>query len=171
MKFEPSKKKTILVPYLEDANKDTAPYYSTTRDPEEAQMEVMRWFNKLGAKGVFFEEGTFTDERSKLKREGYTVTFSLNGFLGEMRIIGLPVRHVNEKKLNTARSQALLNFADGLKSAFTSAIFTNREPSDVLIPALKMGEQTVSEMMNKKMLELTAPKSDEESLPKVELIK
>jgi hypothetical protein len=129
----------ITVPYLEDANADTAPYYSSTRTVEAAKTEVSDRLGALGGSIISFQGGTF--DINKQKRFGFVIRFVLNvepfnNAEGVIRVAGLPIRIPSDTKERRVKVQALLNVADWLKTAMTSRIFS--PDAHPLVPYLLM---------------------------------
>lgn len=127
-KFTPDKpaSASVPVPYIEDARKDWAPYYSSTKTVEAAKMEVIDRLDQLGAGILVFQPGSY--EIDGKKRLGFAISFTLNvqpfnGAPGEIRIAGLPIRTPSLAKERQVRVQALLIVADWLKSAVTARVF------------------------------------------------
>lgn len=151
-------KAAISVPYFEDANADTAPYYSSTRTIEAAKTEVADRLGTLGGSILSFQSGTF--DINKQKRFGFVIRFVLNvepfsNAEGVIRVAALPIRSWSEAKEKRVKVQALLNVADWLKVAITSRVFS--PDAHPLVPYLLMpakdGQmytvtQVISQMMN-----------------------
>jgi hypothetical protein len=113
----------ILVPFIEDARADYAPYYSSDKSEPEAKAEVSAELQKLGAVHVRFQPGFFTFNQQK--RYGYNIRFLSRGAESVIRVAGLPMKaKETEVKINQVRVQALLNVRDWLKAAVTSQVFT-----------------------------------------------
>src|SRR5262249_37445423 len=83
-------------PFIEDARADFAPYYSTSKTPDDVQEEIIAELIKLGGYGVNFIQGKFED--GAYKRYGYEVRFMLNGAPGMFRVAGLPMKSETPKK-------------------------------------------------------------------------
>lgn len=121
--FIPEKPQTaITVPYFEDATKDYAPYYSSTKSQAVAKSEIREEFAKLGAEIVSFQPGFFQIDGKK--RPGFLIRFAYLEKDGLIRVAGLPIRNETPRKLEAARLQALLNVRDWAKALVTQAIFT-----------------------------------------------
>lgn len=141
MNFTPDKPAAahIKVPYIEDARKDYAPYYSSTKSIEAAKTDVSDRLDILGAGILSFQSGSY--EINKLKRFGFVIRFTLNvepfnGAEGVIRVACLPIRTWSEAKEKQVKVQALLVVADWLKSAITSRIFS--PDAHPLVPYLLM---------------------------------
>lgn len=146
----------IKVPFYENATKETAPYYSSTRTIDAAKAEVLQHLHVLNAVGTF-QEGDFNVNGQK--RRGYVLEFTLNERRGRMVVAGLPIAAPTPNKLERVRVQALLNLADWLKNAITTQIFS--PGLNPLIPFMPVDEtHTVADMVNggEASLLLPAPK-------------
>lgn len=133
----------IKVPYYENATKDTAPYYSSTRTVDAAKQEVLQHLHALNAVGSF-QEGDFNVNGQK--RRGYVLHFTLNGAAGRMIVAGLPIATSTPNKVDRVRVQALLNLADWLKNAITTQVFS--PGLNPLIPFMLVDEnRTVADMV------------------------
>lgn len=131
--FTPDNKdSTIVVPWFEDARKDFAPYYSSTKNLKSAMSEVSQEMVKLGAFITNFQPGKFTV--NKKLRLGYVIEFLLNGATGRLMIAGLPIFSHTPAKENRVRVQCLLNVRDWLKAAVTMQVFS--PDTSPLIPYL-----------------------------------
>lgn len=148
---DPPAAATVAVPYIEDARKDWAPYYASTKSVEVAKMEVIERLDQLGAGLLAFDNGSYEIDRKK--RLGFVIKFTLNvqpfdRALGEIRIAGLPIRTPSPAKERQVRVQALLIVADWLKAAVTARIFNpDAHPlvPYLLVPGKEGQMQTVTE--------------------------
>lgn len=143
---------TPKVPYFEEARADFAPHYRSRKTAAQAQTEVINELAKLGAGGVMFQEGVFSN--GKQRRYGYSIMFQYSGGQGLIRVAGLPLRHKETPtKLVALKVQALLNVRDWLKSAVTAQVFS--PGSDPLIPYMivdRVGDEvfTVADYVHSK---------------------
>jgi hypothetical protein len=118
---------TVIVPYLEDARADYAPFYRSGKSIEAAKSEITDALELLGAGILGFHAGTFTiDDKERL---GFIIRFSLNvrpfdGAEGVIRIAGLPIRRASTDKQRQVKVQALLVAASWLKAAVTARVFS-----------------------------------------------
>lgn len=98
MNFIPQQpKKSVEVPYFEDANREEGwQGYSTTKNIERLKSEIVESMTRLGAMVSGFQIGTFV--LGKQKRDGYQIHYSIaaanGGFVpGRLDIAALPVKH------------------------------------------------------------------------------
>lgn len=117
----------ITVPYIEDANAKTAPYYSSTKSVEQAKSDVSGHLETLGGGILSFQGGSYVINGKQ--RFGFVIRFTLdvepfNGAEGVIRVAGLPIRSHTPAKERQVKVQALLIIADWLKAAITSRVFS-----------------------------------------------
>lgn len=139
----------LAVPYIEEANKNTAPNYSSSKTVAQAQADVVEWLEALGGTLLSFQAGTYTiDKKTRL---GFVIRFALNvapfdGAEGLYRVAGLPMRTPTATKERQVKVQALLNVAEQFKAAYMARLFS--PDAHPLIPYLLVpgqGQQTVAD--------------------------
>ncbi len=133
----------LIVPFVEDARADLAPFYSVTKAIKAIEGEVLAELAKLGA-GGFLVPGKFVVDG--LPRYGYELRFSYQGGQGIIRVAGLPIRKSTDAKILQVKKQALSNLREWLKCAVSMQIFGDRGAS--LLPYMLVdGQQTVADVM------------------------
>lgn len=137
------------VPDLEDARADFAPFYRTSKTQTQAEDQVRSEMAKLGAGVTSFIAGHFVV--GKRKRYGFVIRFMWNGLPGVIRVAGLPMRTETSKKIQQARTQALLNVAEWFKAMVTARIFTP-EWSPFLPYLLVDGDKTMLDVIQERNL-------------------
>lgn len=157
----------ITIPFIEDARKDFAPYYSSRATLAQAEAQVIEEMDKLNASVVALERGLF--RVGDHDRHGYRIRFLLDGAPGMIRVAGLPMRFASTKNKETqVRVQCLLNVADWLKAAVTQQVFS--PDASPLVPFLLVTgsdgqEVTVAELITRQR-QLPAP-----AVPKISVSK
>lgn len=145
--FTPENKdNTIAAPFYEDARKDIAPYYASTKTLKTALKEVAEEMVKLGAFVTNFQPGKFTV--NKQARFGYVIEFMFGGATGQIQAAGLPIRYHTAAKETRVRVQCLLNVRDWLKAAVTMQVFspdTSPLIPYLLVPGADGQQHTVAE--------------------------
>lgn len=119
----------VDIPYIEDANKNTAPNYSSTKTVEQAKVDVAERLEMLGGSILSFQGGIYTVDGKQ--RHGFIIRFTLdvepfNGAEGVYRVMGLPSRTKTPTSdiLRRIKVQALLTVADWFKSAYMARLFS-----------------------------------------------
>lgn len=141
--FIPSDENDLIVPFIEDARADFAPFYGVTKTIKAIEGEVLAELAKLGAGGLLVP-GKFVVDG--LPRFGYELRFSYQGGQGVIRVAGLPIRKLTEPKIQQVKKQALSNLREWLKCAVTMQIFGDKGAA--LLPYMLVdGAQTVAEVL------------------------
>ncbi len=152
----------LVVPFIEDARTDYAPYYSSKKTIAEVQGEIAAELGKLGGFVNMYLPGYFGD---KPKRYGYEIRFSFKGAPGLIRVAGLPMRSETPTKKNQVAVQALCNVRDWLKMLVTQQVFMpGSEPlMQYLLVDGRDGQKTLAEYLLEtgRLPLLAAPKADE----------
>ena len=148
----------IIVPFLEDARADFAPFYSSNKTVKQASSELEKEMAKLGASVLRVQSGKF-DVNGK-NRLGYLIEFTLYGLRGELTVAALPMRKPTPAKENQARVQALLNVVQWIQTMVTKRVFS--PGANPLIPYLLAadGRQILETLATSGMFQLAAPKQD-----------
>lgn len=141
--FIPSDENDLIVPFIEDARSDFAPFYAVSKSVKMIEGEVLGELAKLGA-GGFLVPGKFMVDG--LPRYGYELRFSYQGGQGVIRVAGLPIRKSTDAKVLQVKKQALSNLREWLKCAVTMQIFGDKGAA--LLPYMLVdGSQTVAEVL------------------------
>lgn len=162
MNFVPDENKAndaVIVPFLEDARSDFAPFYSSSKTVKQASAELEKEMAKLGASVLRMQSGKF-DVNGK-SRLGYLIEFSLYGMKGQLTVAALPIRRSTPTKENQARVQALLNVVQWVQTMVTQRVFSPGE--NPLIPYLLAsdGIPIIKKLATSGLLaQLSAPKQD-----------
>jgi hypothetical protein len=161
MEFIPDDNKQadeVIVPFLEDARADFAPFYSSNKTIKQATAELEKEMAKLGASVLRVQSGKFSVNGKT--RLGYLIEFSLYGVKGQLTVAALPIRKPTPTKENQARVQALLNVVQWIQSMVTKRVFS--PGANPLIPYLLAadGRQILETLATSALLQLTAPQSD-----------
>ncbi len=146
------------LPFFEEARADFAPYYSTTKKPDDVQAEIVTALGKLGGYGVYFLMGKFGE---KPTRYGYEVRFTLNGAPGLFRVAGMPMRTEDAKKRDRVLAQALCIVREWVTGMVTAKLFMpGTEPLAQYL--LVDGDNTITDFIisRGKLPELPKPKVD-----------
>src|SRR5688572_9123136 len=122
----------IVVPFLEDARADFAPFYSSNKTVKQATAELEKEMAKLGASVLRVQSGKFSVNGKN--RLGYLIEFTLYGMRGELTVAALPIRKSIPVKENQARVQALLNVVQWVQTMVTKRVFS--PGANPLIPYL-----------------------------------
>jgi hypothetical protein len=161
MKFIPDEDRQnddVIVPFLEDARADFAPFYSSTKSVKQATSELEKEMAKLSASVLRVQSGKFqVDGKNRL---GYLIEFTLYGIRGELTVAARPIRKPTPAKENQARVQALLNVVQWVQSMVTKRVFS--PGSNPLIPYLLAadGRQILETLATSGMLQIAAPKQE-----------
>lgn len=142
------------VPYIEDARRDIAPGYSSSKSEKRLQAEIVDLIVKLGGGGVSFSSGAFG---SRPKRYGYIVEFSMvgasgNGINFRMHIAGLPMRTETAAKKDQVMRQALFAFRDYLQGELNAILFRPGHQPFMASMVLPNGLTLIEEMVERQML-------------------
>lgn len=157
-----SEKQVISTPYFEDARADFAPFYATSKKPEQVQKEITQELAKLQGYGVRFVEGRF--EEGKLRRWGYEVYFNFNGAPGKFRVAGLPMRHEDGKKRQRVLAQALCICREWVKSMVTTKVFIpGTVPLAQYLLVNPQGDTYTDFIMSRGKLPELSPKVDDDA--------
>lgn len=161
MKFVPDENKAadeVVVPFLEDARAEFAPFYSSKKTAKQASVELEKEMAKLGAAVLRIQSGNF--EVNGKSRLGYQVEFVLYGLRGELTIAALPMRSPSPAKENQARVQALLNMVQWVQSMVTQRVFSTGD--NPLIPYLRAsdGRPILQTLAQSEMFKLAAANPD-----------
>lgn len=143
--FIPSDDNELVVPFIEDARADFAPFYNVSKSIKSIEGEVLAELAKLGA-GGFIVPGKFIVDG--LPRYGYELRFSYQGGQGVIRVAGLPIRSAkpSETKIQQVKKQALSNLREWLKCAVTMQIFGDKGAA--LLPYMLVDDkQTVGDVL------------------------
>lgn len=161
--FTPDARKTVNVPFIENARADFAPYYRSRANERSAESQVALELAKLGGYIVGFHQGKFSMGDGEVARYGYEIKFTYGGVPGIIRVAGLPIKHENDDKIEQVRIQALLNVRDWLKSAVTMKVFA--PGTSPLLPHLLLpdGKTTIADFIisQGRLPQLAPPKSEE----------
>lgn len=158
MQFIPDEKDKdeIIVPFLEDARADFAPFYSSSKTIKQASAELEKEMAKLGASVLRIISGKFSiDGKTRL---GYVIDFTLYGHQGQIKVAALPIRSKTENKEKQARVQALLNVVQWVQAMVTSRVFSPGE--NPLVPYLLAADGTriLEKIVQGALLQIEAPK-------------
>jgi hypothetical protein len=146
----------IIVPFLEDARADFAPFYSSSKTIKQAQSEIEKHLAKLGASVTNFVSGRFPD--GEKTRFGYLINFRMKGVDGRIVVAALPIRRYTSTKEKQARVQALLNVSQWLQTQITQQVFS--PGSNPLVPYLLAadGKTIMQHILSSKAIpQLSAP--------------
>ncbi len=146
MNFTPDQKhlQIVSIPDFEDARKDVAPGYATSKSIERLQADILKAIGQLGGTGVGFTSGEFAVKGRK--RYGYEIRFNYGNNPAVMQIAGLPMRVETRAKHEQVLKQALYLVHQWLQTAITSMLFTPGYAPLVQFMLVPGQDKTVGEM-------------------------
>jgi hypothetical protein len=112
----------LHVPFYEDADAKAAPGYSTSKNPEALQAEIIMLIDKMGGSQPMFRAGMF--EMDGRERYGYVLDFRFVGMPAALKVAGLPMRSETPTKKRQVQAHALYVIREWLISQKTARLFS-----------------------------------------------